>query len=102
MPTTDTICQLWKSILLLLRMIQMPGSHRAFGAASVEMNLLVKDAELTTELKSEIETVIQTKCVHINQSSYKAPLLKRLWQALCYYAVTLLVTLGTFYYKREE
>jgi cardiolipin synthase len=70
--------------------------------ASVEMNLLVKNTELAAELKSEIEAVIQTKCIHINRSSYKASWPKRLWQAICYYAVTLLVTIGTFYYKREE
>lgn len=70
--------------------------------ASVEMNLLVKDAELAAELKSEIENVIQTKCKQIDRSSYKTTLLKRVWQAICYYGVTLTVTIGTFYYRREE
>ncbi len=72
--------------------------------ASVEMNVLVKDKELTSELRVEIEEMIKTKCVQIDRRSYKTNLfsLKHLWQAVCYYTLTLLVTLGTFYFKREE
>ncbi len=72
--------------------------------ASVEMNVLVKDAELAAELKAGIEQIIQTKCLLIDKTNYKTGLfsLKHLWQAICYYAVALFVTLGTFYYQREE
>lgn len=70
--------------------------------ASVEMNLLVKDAALAFELKNEIQKVVDGKCLRIDKQSYKTTLLKRAWQALCYYAVTLMVTLGTFYYRRER
>lgn len=72
--------------------------------ASVEMNVLVKDAELAAELKAGIEQVIQTKCLLIDKNNFKTSLfsVKHLWQAICYYAVALVVTLGTFYYRREE
>jgi cardiolipin synthase len=72
--------------------------------ASVEMNVLVKDAELSAELKAGIEEMIRTKCLLIDKASYKTSLfsVKYLWQAICYYAVSLLVTVGTFYYRREE
>ncbi|MDB5206870.1 MAG: phosphatidylserine/phosphatidylglycerophosphate/cardiolipin synthase family protein [Flavisolibacter sp.] len=72
--------------------------------ASVEMNVLVKDAELAAELKADIDQMIQTKCLLIDKNNYKTNLfsLKHLWQAICYYAVAFLVTIGTFYYRREE
>ncbi len=71
--------------------------------ASVEMNVLVKDHELTASLRTKINEVIETGCRLIDKKNYKTRLfsLKQFWQAICYYAITITVTVGTFYYRRS-
>jgi cardiolipin synthase len=72
--------------------------------ASVELNLLVKDHELTLAVRKEIDSIIETKCKKIEPSEYSFKLysLKQLWRFLCYHALRLTLTIGTFYFKQEE
>lgn len=72
--------------------------------ASVELNLLVKDAGLAKEMKDEIETVIRDKCLPIDGKNISLRLLtlRQLWQFLCYHALRFTLTIGTFYFKQEE
>ncbi|WP_121352196.1 phospholipase D-like domain-containing protein [Flavisolibacter nicotianae] len=71
---------------------------------SVELNMLVKDSELATELGAEIDNMIATKCVKIDASddSLRLFTLRQLWQFICFHALRFLLTLGTFYLKQEE
>ncbi|MBB1283541.1 phospholipase [Flavisolibacter sp. BT320] len=72
--------------------------------ASVELNLLVRDAELATELEGEIDAVIKEKCVRIKEEDYSFNLLSlpQLWRFLCFHALRMMLALGTFYFKQDE
>jgi cardiolipin synthase len=72
--------------------------------ASIELNLLVRDHELAEEVQKEIEEIISTKCEKIEAADYSFNLLsfKQLWRFLCYHAIRLTLTIGTFYFKQEE
>lgn len=72
--------------------------------ASVELNLLVKDTELATEMKAEIDAIIVTHCIAIDAKNFSMRLLsfRQLWQFLCYHTLRFLLTIGTFYFKQEE
>lgn len=72
--------------------------------ASVELNLLVKDYDVTQELKAEVEDVINNHCLKISPADYAFKLysFKQLWRFLCFHALRMTLTLGTFYFKQEE
>ena len=72
--------------------------------ASVELNLLVKDPDLAKEVNAEIEDIILNKCETIDSSNFSLRFwsFRQLWQFLCYHAMRLLLTVGTFYFKQEE
>jgi cardiolipin synthase len=72
--------------------------------ASVELNLLVKDAELAKEVQAEVDEIIKTKCLKIEPSAYAFHLFsfKQLWRFLCYHALRMTLAIGTFYFKQEE
>ncbi|HYO21599.1 MAG TPA: phospholipase D-like domain-containing protein, partial [Flavisolibacter sp.] len=72
--------------------------------ASVELNLLVKDYEVTQELKKEVADILETRCLKINPADYSFRLFsfKQLWQFLCFHALRMTLALGTFYFKQEE
>lgn len=72
--------------------------------ASIELNLLVRDHELAEEVQAEIEEIITTKCEKIKPADYTFNLLslKQLWRFLCFHAIRLTLTIGTFYFKQEE
>ena len=72
--------------------------------ASIELNLLVKDHELAEEVQKEIEEIISSKCEKIEAADYSFSLLsfKQFWRFLCYHAIRLTLTIGTFYFKQEE
>ena len=72
--------------------------------ASVELNLLVKDYEMAQELRSEINHVIETKCLRIDASTYSFQLFsfRQLWRFICYHGLRMLLAMGTFYFKQEE
>lgn len=72
--------------------------------ASVELNLLVKDRQLASEMIDEVDKVMHTKCLKIEASDDRLRLftLRQLWQFLCYHALRFSLTLGTFYFKQKE
>lgn len=72
--------------------------------ASVELNLLVKDRGLAQEAEAEVQTLIETKCLRVNPAAYAFRYfsLKQLWRFLCYHALRMTLTIGTFYFKQEE
>ena len=72
--------------------------------ASIELNLLVRDHELAEEVQQDINEIIETKCEKIEAADYSFNLLsfKQLWRFLCYHAIRLTLTIGTFYFKQEE
>ena len=72
--------------------------------ASIELNLLVRDHELAEEVEQDINEIIETKCEKIEAADYSFNLLsfKQLWRFLCYHAIRLTLTIGTFYFKQEE
>ena len=72
--------------------------------ASVELNLLVKDHELAEEVQQEVNEMIETQCLRIEPSKYAFKLFsfRQLWRFLCYHAIRLTLTIGTFYFKQEE
>ncbi|RYZ30076.1 MAG: phospholipase [Chitinophagaceae bacterium] len=72
--------------------------------ASVELNLLVRDDEIAQEMQTEVNEIIQTKCLQINPSDYAFSLLsfKQLWRFLCFHALRMTLAVGTFYFKQEE
>lgn len=72
--------------------------------ASVELNLLVKDAELAQEFKAEVEDIIAGKCIQVDASNFSLGWfsLRQLWQFLCFHALRFTLTIGTFYFKQEE
>lgn len=72
--------------------------------ASVELNLLVKDAELVQEVFADVTDVIENKCLKIDPSAYAFSLFsfRQLWRFLCYHALRMTLALGTFYFKQEE
>jgi cardiolipin synthase A/B len=72
--------------------------------ASVELNMLVKDAELADEFKAEVEDVIANKCIQVDAANFSLGWfsLRQLWQFLCYHALRFTLTIGTFYFKQEE
>jgi cardiolipin synthase len=72
--------------------------------ASVELNLLVKDAELAQEVQVEVENIIKTKCQKVDPEAYAFRLFsfKQLWRFLCYHALRMTLAIGTFYFKQEE
>ena len=72
--------------------------------ASIELNLLVKDAELAKEVCEEIEDIIENKCLKIEASEYSFHLFsfKQLWRFLCFHALRMTLAVGTFYFKQEE
>jgi cardiolipin synthase len=72
--------------------------------ASVELNLLVKDYDIARDLKQEVAELMEKDCQKINARDYAFKLysLKQLWRFLCYHALRMTLTLGTFYFKQEE
>lgn len=72
--------------------------------ASVELNLLVKDYDIARDLKQEVAELMEKDCEKINARDYTFKLysLKQLWRFLCYHALRMTLTLGTFYFKQEE
>ena len=72
--------------------------------ASVELNLLVKDRDLAQELYSEVNEIIETKCLKINAADYAFSLFsfKQLWRFLCFHTLRMILAVGTFYFKQEE
>jgi cardiolipin synthase len=72
--------------------------------ASVELNMLVRDAELAQELNQKINELIIHQCVHITGTTYSMRLLsfRQLWQFLCYHVLRFMLTIGTFYFKQKE
>ena len=72
--------------------------------ASVELNLLVRDHEIASEVHDEIREVIDNKCIKIDPADYSFNLLsfKQLWRFLCFHALRMTLAVGTFYFKQEE
>lgn len=72
--------------------------------ASVELNLLVKDAELAQEVEAEVADIIETKCLKVEAISYAFHLFsfRQLWRFLCFHAIRMTLAVGTFYFKQEE
>lgn len=72
--------------------------------ASVELNLLVKDAEVAQEMQAEVKNIIESKCLKVEPSAYAFHLFsfRQLWRFLCYHALRMTLALGTFYFKQEE
>ena len=72
--------------------------------ASVELNLLVRDADLARQMRTEVDELIQTQCLKVEPSAYAFGLFsfKQLWRFLCYHALRMTLAVGTFYFKQEE
>lgn len=72
--------------------------------ASVELNLLVKDAELAQEASAEVDAIINEKCQKVEPSAYAFSVFsfRQLWRFLCYHALRMTLAVGTFYFKQEE
>lgn len=72
--------------------------------ASVELNLLVKDAELAQEMRVEIDDIIANHCVAIDAKNFSLRLFsfRQLYQFFCYHTLRFMLTIGTFYFKQEE
>jgi cardiolipin synthase len=72
--------------------------------ASIELNLDIASPEFTSEVKGQVEAIINQDCIRILEApfNHRNGLLQRLWQWFSYELVLLLLFLFTFYFKQRE
>lgn len=72
--------------------------------ASVELNVLVRDRQLAAIVQGEADGIIREKCLEVDPKAYAFHLFsfRQLWRFLCYHALRMTLTLGTFYFQQEE
>lgn len=71
--------------------------------ASIEINLDVRNRIFAQQAQQQIEEIIANDCIRITRESYAASTgyFKRLWQKISYRCINFILTLFTFYFKRE-
>jgi cardiolipin synthase A/B len=70
--------------------------------ASIELNIEVKSKEFAYPVNIEIEEIIQNDCIQIKPERIKIFSQEHFIQLICYYILRILLTVSTFYFKKEE
>jgi cardiolipin synthase len=70
--------------------------------ASIELNIEVKNRELSAGLHDEIEMIIKNDCIEVHPKEINIYSLKHFLQLLSYYLIRVTLKLGTFYFRKKE